>query len=94
VSRTGSGVAGATSLMLRLRRRWPGFETLDEPARLGGGEGFVERGGLPSLGVHRISQTARPEGRPVCSIAGLRGGASSVDHYGKVFNGLSIRECG
>jgi hypothetical protein len=35
------------------------FETLDEPARLGGGEGFVERGGLVGVEIVLHRPTAR-----------------------------------
>jgi hypothetical protein len=37
------------------------FETLDEPACLGGGEGFVERGGLVGVGLYlRLNTASNP----------------------------------
>jgi hypothetical protein len=58
------------------------FEALDEPARLGGGEGFVERGGLVGVEVvlhqHDLRRVGKMHVRQIPEHMGIFDGGAPL----------------
>ena len=63
------------------------FETLDEPARLGGGKGFVERGGLVGVEIvlHQrdLRRVGKMQVRQIPEHMGIIDGGMAVGHFHK-----------
>ena len=63
------------------------FETLDEPARLGGGEGFVERGRLVGVEIvlhqHDLRRVGKMHVRQIPERMGIIDGGVVVGHFHK-----------